>query len=855
MKQQIIKGMCLTLLAALGVSCAEDFGGYGSGSGHIAPLVGIDTETTGTPQTLSRADGTISREDLSLRLTKADGSYTKTWDKLSDFSSEEAFPVGDYTLAAFYGNPEQQGFELPAYYGEQTLKIADGETTSVALTASLANSMFSITYTDTFKEYMQSWSASLLTGNGQIDIEADENRPVYVTSGEVTVKVSVTKPSGLSATFEVAKVTANPRYHYHVNIDVNNGNVGDASLTVTFDETLNQETVDIDISDKLLTSAAPELDAEGFTPGEAIGIIEGFGSSAQPKVNIVAMAGIASVELTTKSASLIKQGWPETIELLGTPAADQAVLTKLGLNVLGLWKTPGEMAVVDFSGVLANIKADPETSTNEFTITVKDKLSRTCDPVTLSVDIEEVELELTSAGEYFDPGHDLKVNLGFNGTDVQKSVKIEYFREAANRWGELEIKAVSEGVSRGMSDYVLTLATPAIDGDLKLRASCAGKVSSTLTVASAPFSLVADVNDVFATKAHFSMAARDGKELEYASAAKIMISTDGDTYTESTATREGDLGFNLNGLTPGTTYYLKANIDGLNSSTCVITTEEALPVPNGNFEDVEQTLSETVNMSGEWSISAGVNYQSTFTFAVNEAKGWASINSKTTSGNNRNSWFTIPSTYSTSSTFSSYAPKIKVVNTGGWEGTPDSFDGFTAYEGENSMVIRSVAWDANGTTPSLWRKSFISASEHYNHNTPTLTTRSAGRLFLGSYSYNGTDNFNEGVSFASRPASLKGYYRYSTEDSGEKASVIIKIMNGSNVVATATAELEPAADFTEFTVPISYPAGAAKATSLCVMFASSNRDEASIATQNKLNVREAYSIGATLVVDNLTLTY
>ncbi|MDO5395399.1 MAG: PCMD domain-containing protein, partial [Bacteroidales bacterium] len=136
---------------------------------------------------------------------------------------------------------------------------------------------------------------------------------------------------------------------------------------------------------------------------------------------------------------------------------------------------------------------------------------------------------------------------------------------------------------------------------------------------------------------------------------------------------------------------------------------------------------------------------------------------------------------------------------------------------------------------------------------------SAGKLFLGSYSYNGSsETYNEGTAFASRPASLCGYYRYvcDPQDTSEKGTVEVKVMNGSTVIGSGRATLAAADGFTRFEVKINYIDNAPKASDLRIMLCSSdktNEDDIFVSTFNSRY--ESAKHGATLVVDNLTFTY
>ena len=88
------------------------------------------------------------------------------------------------------------------------------------------------------------------------------------------------------------------------------------------------------------------------------------------------------------------------------------------------------------------------------------------------------------------------------------------------------------------------------------------------------------------------------------------------------------------------------------------------------------------------------------------------------------------------------------------------------------MVIRNVAWDANGTTPSKTGGAFNTT--YYNTNVPSMSNRSAGKLFLGSYSYSGnSESYNEGTSFSSRPSTMKGWYKY-TPDNNDVSELTLR---------------------------------------------------------------------------------
>lgn len=156
------------------------------------------------------------------------------------------------------------------------------------------------------------------------------------------------------------------------------------------------------------------------------------------------------------------------------------------------------MAVIDFSGVLANITANADNPVSTFSVTVTDALNRVSDPLTLTVRAESPNLVLNKLDNYV-PGENLRVSLEFNGTaqQVRDLVKFSYVHAASGMQRNLEIVDV-EAASRAMNSYTVTIVTPVLDEALTLTASCGG-VSSKCTVDQANFKIAGNDNDTYAT--------------------------------------------------------------------------------------------------------------------------------------------------------------------------------------------------------------------------------------------------------------------------------------------------------------------------------------------------------------------
>lgn len=321
----------------------------------------------------------------------------------------------------------------------------------------------------------------------------------------------------------------------------------------------------------------------------------------------------------------------------------------------------------------------------------------------------------------------------------------------------------------------------------------------------------------------------------------------------------------FSGLSGNTTYNIKAVFNGIESNTAPVTTEQQTEVPNGDFEELVQTINiQNMNQGGTWTITrGGTKYQTSLSLTISEPTKWSSINLKTCneSVNNKNSWYVIPSTFNTTLSWVSHQPTAKVWGIGqnAYNSTADTYKNLYPKSNNNAMVIRNVAWDANGVT--IESKSQTGNSNHSNYfcsNTPSsISNRSSGKLFLGSYSYNnGQEIYNEGITFTSRPKILNGYYKYSkdSQDTDEKGTVTILLMNGDTPIASGEIELDAANEYVQFSLPLTYTIFNLKATQLRIMITSSNRTSG-IKTTNYVNKDECCSRGAELTIDNLTFEY
>lgn len=806
----ILKGTLAVLLGGMLWSCSEDTAVEGS-TGHVVPLVDLD-RTVATPRE-SRATYTLENApaaaDLSLRLTATDGSFSREWTTLSDFDATEAFKVGAYTLEAWYGTAGAQGFECPYFYGSTELQVRDNVSTEVALTASLSQALVLVEYTDAFRQYMTDWSAKV---NG-INYVQSETRPVFITPGTATVTVDFTKPNGKKGeNFKVAEFTASAKKVYKVTVDVNNGEVGGATLVVSWSDDMEDVEVTINIDDYVLDAPEPLVETEGFTSGTAFDVVEGMPLDGKYSFNLIAQAGLGEVMLRTHSLSLIGQGWPEEVDLLKATPEQKATLTSLGLEVLGLWNNPDKLAIVDFTGVPAHLGSMTTDNSSTFTLTLTDTYGRSTEAAVLAMNLEPLTLALSTTGAYA-PGSPLVLSLAYNGVDVANRVKIQY-RNTLGNWIDATDVTFGEGVARSVSDYVVTINNlPTTMESMSLRAICtlaaSTATSETVNVRVQEFEYKADANDVFATRAGVTIAAIGGGDTPALARAAYQISTDGTHFTSGAVDLDGGKG-TITGLTPGTTYYLKSSFQ---DTPVTFTTETAAQIPNGDFEQA-------------WTREDGGSAWDRMSLP-----GWGTNNHMTTSEGGNFGYVKISGT----------------IETDGASG--------------RGVLIRTVGWGKGNTAVGTVEGAAIMkyGDPGLLHLGATRSARPAG--YTDREGPLTTDDLEPlGIEFTSRPSALTFKYKYAPKNPADRGQCEYWLKDAAgNILVQGTRVLEPASAFTDVTIPMTYVAGAAKGAKLYVKFISTNnRDYLTKSNDNftapKFMIGGPY-MGAQLTIDEVVLNY
>ena len=346
-------------------SCVNDekrSGAFGGMSLHLSANSSVTDVTT-----RSSEEVLPSIQDFSISVLQGD-KVQASWDKLSDYDEDTTFPVGSYTLKAFYGDIEKEGFDSPYYEGTTDFNIRGGETTPVETTCKLANTKISIEYTDDFKQYFKTYSSTVQAELGsEVSFSSGETRAAYVKPGRISVKLTFTKVNGgLSpTTIEVATIEeALAQHHYHLQMNVD---AGKAMLSIVFDRVTEVRPITLDISDKALNIKPPYFTLTGFEKTSNDGNqwdgnpIE----SNQLSALLTSLGGFTKCILRTTSPNL--PDWPEEgFNLAALTPEDQALLDKSGVKLIGFGINQDQMGIINFTGLIPNLNITDNNDTHLF---------------------------------------------------------------------------------------------------------------------------------------------------------------------------------------------------------------------------------------------------------------------------------------------------------------------------------------------------------------------------------------------------------------------------------------------------------------------------------------------------------
>lgn len=836
-------------------------------------------------------------DEFFIKLLSKDGSVDRIWNSLDKFNNEDGFPMGMYTLSVFYGNSDIEGFENPYYYGEEEIEVMLGHTTVQTVTASLANSMLSVRYSDDLKAMFRSYSSAIQTdGHSLLTFEKDEERPAYVSSGQARFFVTLTNDKEETVTVNLMDLNMRPKHHYIVTVGVNKDGKGTAILDVKITEDITiEDPIEIKLTDEFFSAPLPVITPIGFSPDKTLEFFETFAElDNQTQIQVMALAGLKSVKLnlSAEDGGLIPV-WGssnETIELVTSDADTKNKLSQGGMDCHGFFDNAKEFGFIDFTNYIENLPA----GLYKASITVQDILGRSAD-----ISLPEVVLKtkvnpvLYKIAGFLNPDFlDEKIYIAVS-TNCEK-IKESFTFSANNEDGgitgvEFSLLQENPGItvldSEFGNTYFYELKVDEInDNQWTVYVNHNNKEEGLLLDVNMPDFTVE--TDAFAKRVYIKINA-ESKEKSVALAKVVNIKNNGNLIKSENIIRDyasqGIIvvkGLNSkNQIVDGVAFNGEYNAMNLflgkkenrsqddypgipyKGTPFSFVTEEAKDVPNGDFELLETKYTGSgVVRGGDYTVTlVSDTYTNTADYEIKEPSGWITTNSITMNGksyhdSSDNTWYNQPSVFNSTLTYKSTVPLVRFWGWTYFDGatiTPPSYDNFNPRPlstGVNAMVVRNVGWAPLTGKLSKDTDSSKADPNYFNRNFPSSYNVTGGKLYL--------DN----IGFPSRPSKLTGYYKYTNDsnDWDEKGIIEIRIIDASNnILASGNFECESKGEYEQFSIDLNYDINNHnKASKIYLMVKSSNNPNESEIKVTQLNTQyETYYLGAYLEVDDFELVY
>ncbi len=495
-------------------------------------------------------------------MVSADGSFSRAWDSLADFDPAEKIPVGTYTMSAYYGNLEEEGFDKPYYLGQSDVAVRYRENTPVEILCTLANVKVTVEYSDAFKKYFADYATTIHAAEGDyIKFEKEETRAAYVKPGKITIQTYLKKQNGIESTFEPAAIeNAQPRQHYRIKLDIADNAAGEAQLSISFDETTETQPIAIDISDdsdEVMVAPAPSFLPAGFEPGTPLEVKENsYPDNRQANISLTAKAGLSACTLTTSSACLESEGWPREIDLVNLSSENHALLSRLGLKLKGFTEMGSKMGFIDFAELFAHLHTLDGSDQHTFTLSAKDMYGKVSEsPITLSVKSIPITFALQTPEPVFVGSKSVTIPIEFDGAYIDQ-VKFSYLNAEGAKVNSNSTVVSSEG-----NLYQIKISIEATDKPVVVEGSYAnGAKTSTISipVKTPAFTITAEEYDIWARRATVKLTAEDSQYQEAVDRyAVLFANSTGQWETVASTLSQGRRV--ITGLNPDTRYQLRGS--------------------------------------------------------------------------------------------------------------------------------------------------------------------------------------------------------------------------------------------------------------------------------------------------------
>lgn len=317
--------------------------------------------------------------DYEVIVLKEDKQYARFL-KYSEMPSPVKLKVGEYKLKAFWGTNPSVAYDSPYYEGVKPFTIVHNTTTNVAVECTLANVKMTFEPDEEFKNAFSDYKIHITTPyrtaeNAFVVTKAnvDSKREVFIKTGDIKLKLLVTK-GGKLYTYGLPMITnVQPRSNYTVRLK---GGKGGAAISVVIDESLNDISETVTLSEDWLAKDAP-IFKPSFDMSNPIVIPAHMSTINSVAVALKSEGGLKDVVMTIVSTQLKSAGIPEQINLANISNDVKQLLTNFGIT----WSEEivnSNQVVFRFTDLLnkLDLNSNDQNASNNFTLKAIDNFDQ-----------------------------------------------------------------------------------------------------------------------------------------------------------------------------------------------------------------------------------------------------------------------------------------------------------------------------------------------------------------------------------------------------------------------------------------------------------------------------------------------
>lgn len=388
-------------------------------------------------------------EDLIYRLEVIDSDGNVDFET-DDHNSVVGTPIellmGKYNVAASNGEP-QTGFNLPYWYGENSVRIYADKDAAVEITCRMQKVKFSVHFPEDeefaskFTKYsleVKSGEDALVFSSAPAEGEGAFTDTAYFAvpaDGVLTYTLRMKNTDNIeySDTKTIESVSAAQHYHFNFSLGEREDIAGALVLSVLLDGEYKEDiSHDILLNFDRLEMPSYSHNAE-FDP-DAEGIVYPLGNEITKKFTFSAPRKIKSLVISHLDANLLSEGLPQVVEFVNMSAERQAVMDELGITYTNVTEE-SVSAEIDVTEFIKNLPISPDGEQYAMSLTVIDTHNRyaRCD-FEFAI-VSDIQAETVSAFPW--SGFATLKGRFFSRT-APAGVSFQYKKKADTEWLEID---------------------------------------------------------------------------------------------------------------------------------------------------------------------------------------------------------------------------------------------------------------------------------------------------------------------------------------------------------------------------------------------------------------------------------